>query len=233
MALASTAFFAGPRRSALRGRAVVPRAVSDNATDDVASASGKSPRRGVLLGSLAATIALPAVAATEAKPMSPVDAFITLMDGRDALTAAMELRGTEGGKRMRVRNLLPRYSDKAKTMTAALPAAAVAAFGEVVAADGTTSLPASKMGTMEDILIGAKNLATLAAYVADDRPFEDADIPQETFAIAVRALDDLLASGSGEDVRKASAERCRRLLAKAADMDEMRTFASSPACNNI
>ena len=64
MALASTAFFAGPRRSALRGRAVVPRAVSDNATDDVASASGKSPRRGVLLGSLAATIALPAVAAT-------------------------------------------------------------------------------------------------------------------------------------------------------------------------
>ena len=233
MALASTAFFAGPRRSALRGRAVVPRAVSDNATDDVASASGKSPRRGVLLGSLAATIALPAVAATEAKPMSPVDAFITLMDGRDALTAAMELRGTEGGKRMRVRNLLPRYSDKAKTMTAALPAAAVAAFGEVVAADGTTSLPASKMGTMEDILIGAKNLATLAAYVADDRPFEDADIPQETFAIAVRALDDLLASGSEEDVRKASAERCRRLLAKAADMDEMRTFASSPACNNI
>ena len=173
------------------------------------------------------------VAATKAKPMSPVDAFITLMDGRDALTAAMELRGTVGGKRMRVRNLLPRYSDKAKTMTAALPAAAVAAFGEVVAADGTTSLPASKMGTMEDILIGAKNLATLAAYVADDRPFEDADIPQETFAIAVRAVDDLLASGSEEDVRKASAERCRRLLAKAADMDEMRTFASSPACNNI
>ena len=203
-----------------------------NSKDDVASSSGTS-RRGVLFGSLAATIALPAVAATEAKPMSPVEAFITLMDGRDALTAAMDLRGTEGGKRLRVRNLLSRYSDKAKTMTAALPAAAVAAFGEVVAADGTTSLPASKMGTMEDILIGAKNLATLAAYVADDRPFEDADIPQETFAIAVRALDDLLASGSGEDVRKASAERCRRLLAKAADMDEMRTFASSPACNNI
>ena len=203
-----------------------------NSKDDVASSSGTS-RRGVLFGSLAATIALPAVAATEAKPMSPVEAFITLMDGRDALTAAMDLRGTEGGKRLRVRNLLSRYSDKAKTMTAALPAAAVAAFGEVVAADGTTSLPASKMGTMEDILIGAKNLATLAAYVADDRPFEDADIPQETFAIAVRAVDDLLASGSEEDVRKASAERCRRLLAKAADMDEMRTFASSPACNNI
>jgi hypothetical protein len=233
MALASAASFAGPRRSALRGRAVVPRAVSEKAEDDVASSSGTPSRRGVLFGSLAAAIALPAVAATEARPMSPVDAFITLMDGRDALTAAMELRGTEGGKRMRIKNLLPRYSDKAKTMTAALPAAAVAAFGEVVAEDGTTSLPPARMGTMEDILIGAKNLATLAAYVADDRPFEDADIPQETFAIAVRALDDLLASGSEEDVRKASAERCRRLLAKAADMDEMRTFASSPACNNI
>ena len=203
-----------------------------NSKDDVASSSGTS-RRGVLFGSLAATIALPAVAATEAKPMSPVEAFITLMDGRDALTAAMDLRGTEGGKRLRVRNLLSRYSDKAKTMTAALPAAAVAAFGEVVAADGTTSLPASKMGTMEDILIGAKNLATLAAYVAEDRPFEDADIPQETFAIAARAVDDLLANGSEEDVRKASAERCRRLLAKAVDMDEMSTFASSPVCNNI
>ena len=90
MALASTASFAGPRRSALRGRAVVPRAVSDNAKDDVASSSGTPSRRGVLFGSLAATIALPAVAATQAKPMSPVDAFITLMDGRDALTAAME-----------------------------------------------------------------------------------------------------------------------------------------------
>ena len=232
MALASAASFAGPRRSAVRGRALVLRAVSVNSKDDVASSSGTS-RRGVLFGSLAATIALPAVAATEAKPMSPVEAFITLMDGRDALTAAMDLRGTEGGKRLRVRNLLSRYSDKAKTMTAALPAAAVAAFGEVVAADGTTSLPASKMGTMEDILIGAKNLATLAAYVAEDRPFEDADIPQETFAIAARAVDDLLANGSEEDVRKASAERCRRLLAKAVDMDEMRTFASSPVCNNI
>ena len=231
-ALASAASFAGPRRSAVRGRALVLRAVSVNSKDDVASSSGTS-RRGVLFGSLAATIALPAVAATEAKPMSPVEAFITLMDGRDALTAAMDLRGTEGGKRLRVRNLLSRYSDKAKTMTAALPAAAVAAFGEVVAADGTTSLPASKMGTMEDILIGAKNLATLAAYVAEDRPFEDADIPQETFAIAARAVDDLLANGSEEDVRKASAERCRRLLAKAVDMDEMRTFASSPVCNNI
>ena len=131
MALASAASFAGPRRSALRGRAVVPRAVSEKAEDDVASSSGTPSRRGVLFGSLAAAIALPAVAATEARPMSPVDAFITLMDGRDALTAAMELRGTEGGKRMRIRNLLPRYSDKAKTMTAALPAAAVAAFGEV------------------------------------------------------------------------------------------------------
>lgn len=189
-----------------------------------------------MLGSLAATIAPPALAAANAKPMSPVDAYITLMDGRDAFTAALELKGTEGGKRMRVRNLFPRYASAAKTMTAALPAAVIAAFGEVVVSDGggeSSIVPPSKLGLMEDILIGAKNLATLATYVSEDRPFEDADIPQETFSTAIRAVDDVLANGSEEDVRKASAERCRRLLARAVDMDEMRTFASSPACNNV
>jgi len=170
--------------------------------------------------------------------MSPVNAFITLMDGRDALVSAMELQGTEGGKRERVKNLLPRYADKAKTMTAALPAAVVAAYGEVVTDDTAGSLetdgvPPSKMGVMEDILVGAKNLVTLAAFVSEDRPFEDGDIPQTTFAAAVRAVDDLLGSAAEDTVRKASAERCRRLLAKAADIDEMRATASSPACNNI
>ena len=97
MALASTASFAGPRRSALRGRAVVPRAVSDNAKDDVASSSGTPSRRGVLFGSLAATIALPAVAATKAKPMSPVDAFITLMDGRGRADRGDGAEGHGGG----------------------------------------------------------------------------------------------------------------------------------------
>lgn len=192
-------------------------------------------RRGLLLGTLVATIALPSVAATEAKPMSPVDAFITLMDARDALVSAMELQGTEGGKRARVQNLLPRYADKAKTMTAALPAAVIAAYGEVVSENNseTSGVSPDKMGVMEDILVGAKNLVTLAAYVSKDRPFEDGDIPQATFVTAVTSIDDLLASAAEDTVRKASAERCRRLLAKAADMDEMRTFASSPACNAL
>ena len=153
----------------------------------------------------------------------------------------MELRGTEGGKRARLRNLLPRYADRAATMSATLPAAVLAAYGEVVV-DGSAggsadafapAVPEDRLGQMEDILIGAKNLVTLAAYVREERPFEDADIPQETFAVAVAAADRLLADADEGEVRKAKGERCRRLLSKAADMDEMRTFASSPACNDI
>lgn len=149
----------------------------------------------------------------------------------------MELRGTEGGKRARLRNLLPRYADRAATMSATLPAAVLAAYGEVVVDGSADSLapivPEDRLGQMEDILIGAKNLVTLAAYVREERPFEDADIPQETFAGAVAAADRLLADADEGEVRKAKGERCRRLLSKAADMDEMRTFASSPTCNDI
>ena len=149
----------------------------------------------------------------------------------------MELRGTEGGKRARLRNLLPRYADRAATMSATLPAAVLAAYGEVVVDGSADSLapivPEDRLGQMEDILIGATNLVTLAAYVREERPFEDADIPQETFAGAVAAADRLLADADEGEVRKAKGERCRRLLSKAADMDEMRTFASSPACNDI
>ena len=149
----------------------------------------------------------------------------------------MELRGTEGGKRARLRNLLPRYADRAATMSATLPAAVLAAYGEVVVDGSADSLapivPEDRLGQMEDILIGAKNLVTLAAYVREERPFEDADIPQETFAGAVAAADRLLADADEGEVRKAKGERCRRLLSKAADMDEMRMFASSPACNDI
>ena len=134
--------------------------------------------------------------------MSPVDAFITLMDARDALVSAMELQGTEGGKRARVQNLLPRYADKAKTMTAALPAAVIAAYGEVVSENNseTSGVPPDKMGVMEDILVGAKNLVTLAAYASKDRPFEDGDIPQATFVTAVTSIDDLLASAAEDTV---------------------------------
>jgi hypothetical protein len=76
-------------------------------------------------------------------------------------------------------------------------------------------------------------LVVLAAYVSESRPFEDTDIPQETFARAVKAIDLLLLDGPPDAVRKASAERCRRLLASAVDYDEMKAFASTPVCNNI
>ena len=82
-------------------------------------------------------------------------------------------------------------------MSATLPAAVLAACGEVVVDGSADSLapivPEDRLGQMEDILIGAKNLVTLAAYVREERPFEDADIPQETFAGAVAAADRLLA----------------------------------------
>jgi hypothetical protein len=33
-------------------------------------------------------------------------------------------------------------------------------------------------------------------------------------------------------MKKASGERCRRLISSAVDMEEMKTFAASPACDN-
>lgn len=148
----------------------------------------------------------------------------------------MELQGTpEGGKRARVRNLLPRFADKMTTMTATLPTAIVAAYGEVVDGSGGDGggVPEVGMGAMEDILVGAKNVVTLATYVSESRPFEDGEIPQETFQRAVEAINGVLAAGPGDVVRKAAAERCRRLIASAVDYDEMKSFASTPVCNNI
>ena len=157
----------------------------------------------------------------------------------------MELQGIpEGGKRARVRNLLPRYASKAKAMTVVLPAAINAAYGEIVTeeggaargargVEGAEGVPEAGMIAMEDILVGSKNLVTLAAYVSESRPFDDEDIPQETFAAAVSAIDAVLAAGARDEVRRAAAERCRRLIASAVDYDEMKTFASTPVCNSI
>jgi len=75
----------------------------------------------------------------KASPTSASDAFVAVMDGRDAIAAAMELQGMqEGGRRMRVQNLLPRYADKVRTMTAMLPAAVTASYGEVVVTPAAT-----------------------------------------------------------------------------------------------
>ena len=40
-----------------------------------------------------------------------------LRDGRDALTAVLEFQGSEGGRRARIRNLLPRYSATMTSLT--------------------------------------------------------------------------------------------------------------------
>lgn len=302
---------AAHQRSCINDDVVVAR-LGRNVGESSSSSSASEQGLGVEVTRRAALFAFalvqarPAAAATElvGREVSGADAFITLMDGRDAvrdasgttmifpknsvvsssttrranhthlvlvfthtrhahpsssrappsfsslfsrntrqqLIAAMELQGTpEGGKRARVRNLLPRYASKAKAMTVVLPAAITAAYGAIAAeeggaaggADGTAGAPEAGMIAMEDILVGSKNLVTLAAYVSESRSFEDEDIPQATFAAAVSAIDAVLAAGSTEEVRKASAERCRRLIASAVDYEEMKSFASTPACNNI
>ena len=91
-------------------------------------------------------------------------------------------------------------------------------------------VPEDKLGQMEDILVGAKNLTVLAKYVADSTPFVDSDIPQVTFETAIAAIDRTLIDGDPEAVKKAKAERCRRLISKAADMEEMKLFAQSKTC---
>jgi len=70
----------------------------------------------------------------------------------------------------------------------------------------------------------------LSKYVTDGTPFTDAEIPQVTFESAIAAIDRTLADGDAEAVKKAKAERCRRLISKAVDMEEMKQFASSKTC---
>ena len=64
-------------------------------------------------------------------------------------------------------------------------------------------MPEDKLGQMEDILVGAKNLTVLAKYVADSTPFVDSDIPQVTFETAIAAIDRTLIDGDPEAVKKA------------------------------
>jgi len=73
----------------------------------------------------------------------------------------MELQGTEGGKRARVKNLLPKYASRATVMTAVLPMAMIAAYGEALEdTDGVNGngngggVPVAGINAMEDILVG-------------------------------------------------------------------------------
>jgi hypothetical protein len=68
-------------------------------------------------------------------------------------------------------------------------------------------VPEDKLGQMEDILVGAKNLTVLAKYVADSTPFVDSDIPQLTFETAIAAIDRTLIDGDPEAVKKAKGVR--------------------------
>ena len=58
---------------------------------------GSTPTRRALLLGLASVPALPALAAKELKgsPVTATNAYIAIMDGRDAIQSAMELQGME------------------------------------------------------------------------------------------------------------------------------------------
>ena len=133
--------------------------------DDVSTPT----RRALLLG-LASVPALPALAATELKgsPVTATNAYIALMDGRDAIQSAMELQAWRRAAEGIVQNLLPRFAEKAAVMTALLPAAMRESYGEVGGeGEGAGSLPEDRLAQMEDILVGAKNLTVLSKYVTD------------------------------------------------------------------
>ena len=301
------------RRAAANAHAAPRRdATAENTSSSPSSSSSSTPSRRALLLSTVATIPLLSSSSARAvevnaTTVTPVNAYIGLMDGRDAVRAmtrraslsarsivpntepsrrsirpsprgggssaarpsrraltsrpdhlrpstalrapprhpssqivsAMELQGLpEGGRRSRVMNLLPRYADKAKTMTAVLPVTIATSFGEVVDVgvgvdgDGDGAVPANGLGAMEDVLLGAKNLTVLAKYVADGTPFGEEEVPQASFAAAVEACDRIIEAAPADVMKKASGERCRRLISSAVDMEEMKTFAASPACDN-
>ena len=104
--------------SVARIAAIGPSGTSRRRTDRraaVAGADGRrvsrddvsTPTRRALLLGLASVPALPALAAKELKgsPVTATNAYIAIMDGRDAIQSAMELQGMEeGGRRNRVQN---------------------------------------------------------------------------------------------------------------------------------
>lgn len=151
-------------------------------------------------------------------------ALSALMDGQDALLSALAINGTEGGARLRLRNLLPKYRGAVTTMTAYLPA--------VVA--GTPS-PADDPGwvsTSDNILIGASQVTAMAGFAerGEFEKFADTDIPFTDIELAASSVQHLLDQVPNEAKQQAMKFKCKGLLNKATDMDEMRDIANSPVC---
>ena len=125
----------------------------------------------------------------------------------------MELRGTEGGKRARLRISSsirgPRGHDVGDS-SGGCARGVRRGGGRRLRRLPAPIVPEDRLGQMEDILIGAKNLVTLAAYVRE-RDLRGRRHPAGDLAGAVAAADRLLADADEGEVRKAKGERCRLL----------------------
>eukprot|EP00873_Tetraselmis_striata_P018399 jgi/Tetstr1/438663/TSEL_027213.t1 len=147
-----------------------------------------------------------------------------LMDGIEALRAALSIRGSQGGARLRLRNLLPKYSGAVTTMTAYLPA--------VAAATPAPSEDPGWVAAADNILIGVSQVTAMAGFAGrgEFESFRDADIPFSDIELAVASAQQLLSQVPQQSQDRAMKYRCKTLLNKAADLDEMKDIANSPMC---
>eukprot|EP00854_Cymbomonas_tetramitiformis_P005480 gene5480-6643_t len=114
---------------------------------------------------------------------------------------------------------MPRYSSTVQTMVALLPAAVM----EGVAPE-----------EVDNVLVGSSNVIALATYIREDKPFEDSDIPEETFSTALRSIDVILGQVDDETIALAQRERCFAILNAAVDYQEMKSLSqTSPACQVV
>lgn len=195
---------------------IVTRSSLLRATVLTASSSSIFPREANAFGPLDFGISKKDADESEAKPVAAQAAVAALLSGREALVQVMRFPGSEGGMRARLRNLMPRYSSTVQTMVALLPAAVM----EGVAADD-----------VENVLVGSSNVIALATYIREDKPFEDSDIPEETFSTALRSIDAILGQVDDETIALAQRERCFALLNAAVDYQEMKSLSqTAPAC---
>lgn len=150
------------------------------------------------------------------KEVRPAVAVASLLDGRDALADVVSLEGSVDGRRARTFRRLPRLSKAVQNMVAYLPMLAPASDEAAV-------------GYAEAVLIGAQNVMLLAK-IASQRSVSEDELPQRSFVEARDAADALIKLLDPALLLSGSKERCRRLLAEAFDVEEMRASAFSCSC---
>lgn len=182
--------------------------------------------------------AAPAVLTTTiaAEDVSVLDAIVITLDARDGLALATEIARMDDadvGRRRRSINVLRNTYGSSATKTSAMLPMVVNAGGAPSADDEDGALR-----DLEDALLGLRNAATFLdveaagdfGAVGSGSKYTKDDIPVATYENAMAAIDALISRISVDTVKKAKSVRCKRLLATAADFEEMKAFASQPAC---